>query len=380
MVAKEESMKVRNRLAELRTARGLSAIELAAAIDVSRQTVYAIESGDYAPNTAAALKLAQALGVPVEEIFQLETPADSPNTEQAELLDVDCAASPGKPVCLCRVDGRLIAASPDTTAWSLPLADAIVTCAAARIDGPAKVGVELFAPAKNLDKRLLMAGCDPGISILGRHLGQQGVNLVVAHRNSTKALDLLRLGSIHVAGCHIRDEKTNESNLATIDRIFRRQDIAVVSLAIWEEGLVVAGGNPKRIRSIADLERSDVSIVNRERGAGSRLLLDAKLRSLGIARARLRGYNSVATGHMAAARRVLAGEADCCIAVSAVARVLGLNFIPLASERYDLVVHRRHLRLPQVQAIFNTLALAAYRRELERLGGYDASVAGRRLI
>jgi len=120
--------------------------------------------------------------------------------------------------------------------------------------------------------------------------------------------------------------------------------------------------------------------VNRERGSGSRLLLDAKLRSLGISHARLREYDRIATSHMAAARRVQTGEADCCIAVSSVARVLGLEFIPLASERYDLVVHRRHLHLPQVQALFNTLALAAYRRELEQVCGYDTSVAGRRLI
>jgi len=373
-------MKVRNRLAKLRAARGLSAAELAAAIDVSRQTVHAIESGNYAPNTAVALKLADELGVSVEEIFQLKTQATSPTTAQAELLEGGSAGGPGKPVCLCPVDGRLIAAFPEAAGWSLPLADAVIAGAAHRHKKQATVSVELFAPAKDLDDRLLMAGCDPGISILCRHLAPQGVNLVVAHCNSTRALALLQHGRIHVAGCHIHDEKTNESNLAAIGRVFRQQDIAVVSLALWEEGLIVSGGNPKQIGSITDLERRNVSFVNRERGAGSRLLLDAKLRSLGISHARLRGYERIATSHMAAARRVQAGEADCCIAVSSVARVLGLDFIPLVGERYDLVVHRRHLHLPQVQALFNTLALAAYRRELEHFGGYDTSVAGRRLI
>jgi molybdate-binding protein/DNA-binding XRE family transcriptional regulator len=374
---KEEFMKVQNRLAELRTARGLSAAELATAIDVSRQTVYAIESGDYTPNTSVALKLARTLGVTVEEVFQLEAHAASPFMEQAELLDEGQAAAPGVPVSLCRVDGRLIATLPESGTWSLPHADAVIAPAPVKPVGTSKTAVELFAPAPDFDKRLLMAGCDPGISILARHLGQQGINLVVAHRNSTKALALLREGSIHVAGCHIRDERTEESNLAAIGGIFRKQDIAVVSLALWEEGLVVARGNPKQIRTIADLERSDVTIVNRERGAGSRLLLDARLRSQGI---RLHGYESIADGHLPAARRVLAGEADCCVAVASAARILGLGFIPLVSERYDLVVHRRHLQLSQVQALFNTLGLAAYRRELEHLGGYDTSVAGRRVI
>jgi molybdate-binding protein len=318
--------------------------------------------------------------VTVEDVFQLETEATLPSVEQAELLDDGRTAAPGMPVSLCRVDGRLIATYPETGTWSLPHADAVIAPAAVRPIRSAKIAVEMFAPPADLDKRLLMAGCDPGISILARYLGHQGVSLIVAHRNSTKALALLREGSIHVAGCHIRDERTDESNLIAIASIFRKQDIAVVSLALWEEGLVVARGNPKQIHAVADLERSDVKIVNRERGAGSRLLLDARMRSQGIAHANLRGYESIAIGHLPAARLVLAGEADCCVAVASAARILGLDFIPLVSERYDLVVSRRHLQLPQVQALFNTLALAAYRRELEHLGGYDTSVAGRRVI
>jgi molybdate-binding protein/DNA-binding XRE family transcriptional regulator len=368
-------MKVQCRLAELRAARGLSAADLATAIDVQRQTVYAIESGGYAPNTAIALKLANALGVTVEEIFQLDAQPETPQAEPVELLEEVQTARPGMPVRLCRVDGRLVAAFPEQGMWSLPSADAIV---AGKSKVQTKTSVKIFSPTKDFDKRLLLAGCDPGISILSRHLGQQGVDLIVTHRNSTEALKLLHQGSIHVAGCHIRDERTEESNLAAIGRIFRKQDIAVVSLALWEEGLVVAHGNPKQIRSIADLERPDVTLVNRERGAGTRLLLDARLRKMGIARASLHGYDSIATGHLPAARRVQLGEADCCIAVSAAARILGLDFIPIVSERYDLVVHRRHLHLPQVEALFNTLALASYRREMECLGGYDTSVAGRR--
>src|SRR5271157_4314855 len=152
-------MKVHNRLAELRTARGLSAAELAATIDVSRQAVYAIESGDYAPNTAVALKLAQRLGVAVEELFQLEARTDSRITEQAELLDEDHTASPGKPVCLCRVDGRLIATFPEAATWSLPLADGTIADLVTKSNGKANTAVEVFAPAQELDKRLLMAGC-----------------------------------------------------------------------------------------------------------------------------------------------------------------------------------------------------------------------------
>jgi DNA-binding XRE family transcriptional regulator len=251
-------MKVQSRLAELRAARGLSAAELASAINVSRQTVYAIESGGYAPNTAIALKLAKALGVTVEEIFQLDAQQETRQTEQVELLEEAHSTRPGMPVHLCRVDGRLIATFPEQGTWSLPVADAVI---AGKFQAQTKTSVEIFSGAKDFDKRILLAGCDPGISILSRHLGQQGVDLIVAHRNSTRALELLHQGSIHVAGCHIRDERTEESNLAAVSRIFRKQDIAVVSLALWEEGLVVAHGNPKQIRSISDLERPDVTLV-----------------------------------------------------------------------------------------------------------------------
>ncbi len=374
------SPEVQNSVAPLRTARGLSATDLATAIGVSRQTIYAIESGSYTPNTLVALKLSRYLNVPVEQIFSLEAAEPAPTTHQAELLDPTEALAPGTPVRLCRVDKRLIATPPEPSAWSLPLADATISGHPSKPRHPTRATVSPFAPLDDLDQRLLLAGCDPGIAVLARHLQPQRVGLVTAHRNSTVALELLRQGSIHVAGCHLRDEATGESNLATIARIFRRQDIAVVSLALWQEGLVTAPGNPKNIRAIEDLTRPDITILNREPGAGSRLLLDAGLRRLGIPHAQVCGYDTLAPGHLPAARRVLAGEADCCIATASVARTLGLGFVPLASARYDLVVHRRHLALPQVQVLFGTLTQAAFRRELEGLAGYDTTVAGQRLI
>src|ERR1022692_4653278 len=126
----------------------------------------------------------------------------------------------------------------------------------------------------DLANRILVAGCDPGISVLARHVLRAGVELVVAQRNSTQALTLLKQGVVHVAGTHLRDEASGDSNLPAIHRLFARNSVAVVSLAAWEEGLVLAPGNPKSIHSVADLARRDVSIVNREPGAGSRLLLD----------------------------------------------------------------------------------------------------------
>jgi molybdate-binding protein len=249
--------------------------------------------------------------------------------------------------------------------------------------GAAKAGkgtVQLFHGEYDLANRILVAGCDPGISVLARHVLRAGVELVVAPRNSSQALMLLKQGAVHVAGTHLRDEASGESNLPAIHRIFARNTVAVVTLAVWEEGLVLAPGNPKSIRSVADFARRDVGIVNRETGAGSRLLLDAHLDRLGLAGPKVRGYDRLAGGHLPAAWQVRAGAVDCCIATRAAARVFGLDFIPLASERYDLAIRRQHRDHPPVAALLDTLNRASFRRELEGLGGYDTSAAGRRLL
>lgn len=373
-------MKLENSLSQLRTARGLSAAQLADAVGISRQTIYAIESGDYLPNTAVALKLAAAMGVAVEQIFKVEKSELSTNHAEAEVLTHGDPIKPGQPLQLCRVDDRLIAVAPELGTWSLPHADGVATHAPKGAKQSNKTLVKLFEPLSTFERRLLIAGCDPGISVLARHLQRQGVDLVVEHRNSLRALQLLHDGVIHVAGCHIRDEKTGESNLPAILRLFRRQDVAVLSFTLWQEGLVVAHGNPRKIRGVADAARPRISIVNRDIGAGSRLLLDEHLHQLGISTRSVRGYDRIANGHLPAARRVQSGEADCCVATEAVARILGLDFVPLESVRYDLVVRKRHLHLPQVQALFDTLTRVGFRRELECLGGYDTSQSGERLM
>ena len=288
--------------------------------------------------------------------------------------------APAIPCSFAVWTAALVASSPSPVPWYLPTADAVLLDVPARDrQGRERNGSALHSEC-NLANRILVAGCDPGISVLARHMLRAGVELVAAQRNSSQALALLKQGIVHVAGTHLRDEASGESNLPAIHRLFARNSVAVISLAVWEEGLVVAPGNPKSIRSIADLARRDVSIVNREPGAGSRVLLDANLARLGLRRQKVRGYDRLAAGHLPAAWRVRAGDADCCMATRAAARVFGLDFIPLASERYDLAIRRQHLDYPPIAMLLDTLNRAAFRRELEGLGGYDTSGAGRRLL
>src|SRR5580700_1979835 len=363
-------------LGTLRRKRGLSAIHLAATVGVTRQTIYAMEAGSYVPNTAVALRLARALETTVEELFSLpqDTAPAEVRTEQAHLLAG--TTQPGQPVELCRVDKRLVASAPSPMPWYFPASDAVV---AGKPQG-GKTTVQVFDPAEDFRNRILIAGCDPGISVLARHVQAAGVELVLAHRNSSQALALLKEGSVHVAGTHLRDEASGESNLPEIGRMFTKNSVAVISFAVWEEGIVTAPGNPKGIRGIEDLARRDIAMVNREKGAGSRALLDAHLKQLKIEPGSVRGYDRIAPGHLPAAWQVHSGAVDCCIATRAAARAFGLGFIPLVSERYDLAIRRQHLDLPGIVAMLDTLNRSSYRRELESLGGYDAKAAGERLL
>jgi putative molybdopterin biosynthesis protein len=370
---------IENNLALLRQKRGLAAAHLAEMAGVSRQTIYAMEAGSYVPNTAVALKLARVLEVRVEELFSLpgNLPGPEFRVEQAALLPGTPSPQEGQPVQLCQVDDRLVAAAPSPVPWYFPASDAILTAQPA---AHGKSRLRVFDAERQFQNRILIAGCDPAISVLARHVQAAGIELVLAHRNSSQALALLKDRYVHVAGTHLRDHSTGESNLPVIARMFPRNAVAVVTFAVWEEGIVTARGNPKSIRGVEDLARPDVTMVNREAGAGSRKLLDIHLERLKIATSQVHGYHTEAAGHLPAAWRVQAGEADCCIATRAAARLFGLGFIPLISERYDLALRRQHLDLPGIRALLDVLSRSQFRRELDSLGGYDTTVAGQRML
>jgi molybdate-binding protein/DNA-binding XRE family transcriptional regulator len=368
---------IASHLAALRRQRGLSAIRLAELVGVSRQTIYAIEAGTYVPNTAVALLLARALETTVEQLFRLPDELGPALRSESAVMLPGSDAGAGQPVRLCRVDKRLVASPPSPVPWYFPATDAVVE------DEPSAKGrstVRVFQPDEDFANRILVAGCDPGISVLSRHAEAAGIELVLAHRNSSRALALLKDGDVHVAGTHLRDEASGESNLPAVSRLFAKNSVAVISFAVWEEGIVAARNNPKAIRGIEDFARPDVIIVNRDKGSGSRALLDSGLKKFGIGSGSVQGYESEAPGHLAAAFQVYSRVADCCLATRAAARVFGLYFIPLTTERYDLVIRKRHLELPRIQNLLDTLSRSAFRRELEGLGGYDTQVTGNRLL
>lgn len=370
--------RVENRLAQLRKGRGIAASELARRVNVSRQTIYAIEAGTYVPNTEVALHLARELEVTVDELFTL--PPALPTAGGAIAAEVLCnsPAVPGQPVRICRVGSRWVGVPVSAAPCYMPEADGVVQQLTRSHD---RADLAVFSEPEAAQERLVLAGCDPAMGLLARMVERiSGVEVVCASASSELALAWLKAGKVHIAGAHLEDPGSGEFNLPFIHRKFPGEDLSVVTFARWEEGLVTAPGNPKGVRKIDDLGKRNVRFVNRESGSGSRALLDRLLKGAGLDAARVKGYERVVFGHLAAAYCVATGEADACLATRSAALTFGLAFVPLRSERYDLVMRRRTAELSSAKAFVDVLQRATLRRKLEGLAGYDTAQTGASVV
>jgi putative molybdopterin biosynthesis protein len=365
--------RVESRLGQIRKGRGVGASDLARRVNVSRQTIYAIEAGTYVPNTEVALNLARELEVTVDELFSLQA-ADqkSPGSLATELLSAEAPAN-GQPVRVCQMGSRWVSVPVSASPYYMPEADGIIK----RTNRAGRADLVVFAKDEAAQKRLLLAGCDPATGLLSRMVERiSGVEVVSAAASSKLALTWLAEGKVHIAGSHLEDAKTGEFNLPYLRKQFPGEDFSVVTFARWEEGLILIPGNPKGICTIEDLARKNVKFVNREPGSGSRGLLDKLLEKAGMDAQKVQGYDRIAFGHLAAAYCVLSRDADACLATRSAAQTFGLDFIPLRSERYDLVMRKRTAELPAVKAFLDVLQRASLRRKLEVLAGYDTSETG----
>jgi putative molybdopterin biosynthesis protein len=369
---------VENRLAQLRKSRGIGASDLARRVGVSRQTIYAIEAGTYVPNTEVALQLARELEVTVDELFALPLGAlASPESLAAEVLSVSPPV-PGQSVRICQVGSRWVSVPVSPSPCYLPDADGVIQGVRQKAGRTGqRADLVVFSKDEAAHKRLVLAGCDPATRLLS-HLVEKlsGVEIVSAAASSKLALRWLKEGKVHIAGSHLEDPGTGEFNLPYVRQEFPEEEISVVTFARWEEGFVTAPGNSRRVRKIEDLARKNVRFVNRELGSGSRALLDGLLEKAGLDTKKIQGYGRVAFGHLAAAYCVFNGDADVCLATRSAAQAFGLDFVPLHSERYDLVMRKRTANLPAVQAFLDVLQRATLRRKLEVLAGYDTSHTG----
>ena len=150
----------------------------------------------------------------------------------------------------------------------------------------------------------------------------------------------------------------------------------LINLGVWEEGLLVAPDNPKGISRVEDLQRSDVTLINREGGAGSRHLLDQSLLEAGVDRQKVHGYDRIVSSHEAVAQAILDGKADVGVSAASVASMFKLDFVPLRKAHYDLVTFKSYLEESPVQQLLGTLGHRRVLSQLEILGGYDTRLTG----
>ncbi len=242
------------------------------------------------------------------------------------------------------------------------------------------VTVELLRPRAEIARRLVAIGShDVALDLLASCLRQRfpAMSLSSAHVGSLGGLIALRRGEAHLAGIHLLDEATGEYNFPYLEQYLPDQPIVLVNLVYREQGLMVAPGNPKRIEGIADLARPEVTFVNRQRGAGTRLLLDFRLKQLGIPGERIQGYQREEFTHLAVAAAVQSGAADAGLGIRTVAQALGLDFLPVSPERYDLAIPAHLFPTDPIQNLLAVIRSPQFLRAVTALGGYDLRDTGK---
>jgi putative molybdopterin biosynthesis protein len=352
---------VRRRRAEL----GISQKNLSDVVEVSRQSLNAIESGRTVPSVAIALRLARALSTDVESLFS-EAARES---VEARL----CARASGKAA-------RVLLASVRDVWVAHPLGGGRAGVGSQSADGFVEralrggtARVELARPMAVLRESLLISGCAPVLGVLCDRLDAGSGRFRWLSQANTPALRGLARGDVHLAGLHLP-----EAELASLPQVAARhlptQKGAVYTVARWDAGLVLPAGNPARIRRVRDLGARGLRLVMREPGAGARAQLEALLLGAGLDPGELAARATIAHGHMEVAQAVALGASDAGFSLRSAALAYGLAFLPLVAERFDLVVPGDLGADTRVLRLLDALASGTMRRELTELG-YDASAA-----
>jgi len=245
------------------------------------------------------------------------------------------------------------------------------------VDAGQSVTVELYRDPSEIERTIVHIGShDLCLDLLAQSLADSGRRLTSANAGSLGGLVALRRGEAHLAGSHLLDPQTGEYNVSYVKQYLPDVPVILVTFVYREQGLIVAPGNPKGIKGLADLTRPDVRYVNRQRGAGTRVLLDYRLGQLGIEPAQVGGYAREEYTHLAVAVAVQSGVADCGLGIAAAARALKLDFIPLEQERYDLVIPRAHYESDLLRPLLDLIRGPEFRRVVAELPGYDATHMG----
>ena len=243
----------------------------------------------------------------------------------------------------------------------------------------AQVEVELYRAPEAIRRTVVAIGShDLTLDLLADELGRRhpGLGLSSANVGSVGGLLALARGEAHLAGSHLLDEVSGEYNVSYVRRLLPDMPVILLGFVQREQGLIVPKGNPQGIKGLADLVRPDVSFVNRQRGAGTRVLLDYRLRQAGIDARAIQGYERQEYTHLAVAAAVASGAAAAGMGISAAARALELDFVPLDLERYDLVIPRQFFESQLLAPLLAIICDPAFAARVQTLGGYATPQMG----
>jgi molybdopterin molybdotransferase/putative molybdopterin biosynthesis protein len=244
-----------------------------------------------------------------------------------------------------------------------------------------EVNVELYRNPSEIENTILAIGShDICIDILAQYLASRNRRLTSANVGSMGGLVALSRGECHLSGSHLLDPESGEYNLKYIHQILPDLPVKVIALVGRQQGLMVAKGNPKGITSLKDLTRKELSYINRQSGAGTRVLLDYQLKLLDIPPDTVRGYTHEEFTHLAVAAAICSGRADCGLGIAAAAQALDLDFIPLYQERYDLVIPVRFYQDKLLAPLLEILTQAEFRKTVANLAGYNVEIMGQEIM
>ena len=238
---------------------------------------------------------------------------------------------------------------------------------------------ELLVDLEDIANTIVIIGShDITVDILSDEIREKDSAIRIASGNvgSLGGLLALKKGTAHVAGAHLLDTATGEYNISYIQKYLKRVSAHVFNLVVREQGLIIQRGNPKQVRGIGDLTRDDLSFVNRQPGSGTRILFDYKLQEMGIDPSQIRGYDDEEYTHMNVAVAVLNGMADVGLGIMAAAKALDLDFIPLLSEQYDLVIPSSFVNDHKIQLLISVARSKEFRNRVKALGGYNPEKSG----
>lgn len=219
---------------------------------------------------------------------------------------------------------------------------------------------------------------DLALDLLISHLKRKHRQIIVqaSCAGSLGGLIALQQGRADLAGIHLLDEETGKYNYPYVKHILPGIEVAVVHLAYRAQGFILPRGNPRQIKGLEDLRRSDIIMVNRQPGSGTRVLLDLKLRQLGIPPDKINGYQHELDTHLAVAATIADGRADVGLGIEAAARSRSLDFLPLFKERYDLVMPAEKYKSKPISSLVKIVNSDGFKKAVAQIGGYDTSETG----